>query len=385
MKKIFYLLFLSFVFIACNSVKVVNVKYAGKVPKNYFLYTLPHNVLTIDLEITEIQTIRGPYFEYAEKYMGIKDAPQINKAEYFISGSDLSVFAEPDSNNIYFIFPNCKNKISSISLTNSGILASINTEATEVLEQEISKNLTQNYLPFHSKIFTELSQKDYFKEHIDTIWKQVKVDTNFVRVPVQKKTIEALTFEDKAKETAHHIMRSRKRLFKLLSGAYDKIPAINSVNDIVKELKNEEEEYISLFIGKTFTRKYNYRYYYNPDVQDCGKRKEIAFFDSKKGIFNEKTSNSQSIMLEINNNGTLSKLDTAFSKFNKASNNKGIVYRVPEFATFSLFVGENLLIEKQIPISQFGVLCTLPNNAINKKHFIEFNPSYGNIIKIGKK
>ena len=46
---------------------------------------------------------------------------------------------------------------------------------------------------------------------------------------------------------------------------------MNSVSDVIKELKNEEEEYLWLFIGKTFTYKLNYRYYYTPDNKDYGK------------------------------------------------------------------------------------------------------------------
>lgn len=385
MKSTFYLLFLSFVFIACNTIKVVNVKYANKIPKNYLLYSLPQNIVEIDLELTEINTIKGPFFEFAEKYLGIKDVPKKNKVEYFISNSNLTVLAQSDSNNMYFVIQSCKSKISDISLTNTGILASINCNKNETNNLEVSKNLTQNYLPFRSGMYTELSQKDFIIEKIDTIWKQVKVDTNFVRVPIQKKTIDSLSFEDKAKEAAHHVLRLRKRLFKLLSGAYEKVPVMNSVNDVIKELKSEEEEYLSLFIGKTYTRKLNYTYYYTPIINDIGKRVEIANFNSKDGISEQIATNNKQIVLEINNNGTLSKLDTAFNKFNKASSKKGLAYRIPELTTFSLFVGENLFIEKQIQISQFGVLCNLPINYINKKHFVEFNPNYGNIIKIGCK
>lgn len=385
MKSIFYLLFLSFVFVACNSVKVVNVKYANKIPKNYLLYSLPQNVVEINIELTEINTIKGPYFEFAEKYLGIKNVAKKNNVEYFISNSNLSVFAQPDSSNMYFVIQSCKNKINSFSLTNTGILTSINYDKNEVVNKEISKNLTQNFSPFQSEMFTEISQKDFIKEKIDTIWKQIKVDTNFVRVPMQKKTIDSLSFEDKAKEAAHHVLRIRKRLFKLLSGAYEKVPVMNSVSDVIKELKSEEEEYLSLFIGKTYTRKLNYRYYYTPNINDVGKRVQIANFNSNKGILEQSAKNNEQLILEINNNGSISKLDTAFSKFSRASNKKGIAYRVPELVTFSLFVGENLLLENQIQIAQFGVLCNLPVNYINKKHFVEFNPNYGNIIRTGCK
>lgn len=385
MKSIFYLLFLSFVFIACNSVKVVNVKYANKIPKNYLIYSLPQNVVEINLELTEINTIKGPYSEFAEKYLGIKNVANKNNIEYFVSNSNLSPFAQPDSSNMYFVIQNCRNKNNSFSITNNGILASINCYKNEIVDKEISNKLTQNFLPFNSEMFTELSQKDFIKEKIDTIWKQIKVDTNFVKVPMQKKTIDSLSFEDKAKEAAHHILRLRKRLFKLLSGAYEKAPIMNSVDKVINELKSEEDEYLSLFIGKTYTRKLNYSYYYTPNIKDIGTRVPIANFSSTDGISEQSAINNKQIVLEVNSNGLISKLDSTFIKYNKASNNKGIAYRIPELVTFSLFVGDNLIFENQIQIAQFGVLCNLPINYINKKHFVEFNTNYGNIIKLGCK
>ncbi|NCO54187.1 MAG: hypothetical protein COS14_02545 [Bacteroidetes bacterium CG02_land_8_20_14_3_00_31_25] len=384
MKYILYI-FLFVILFSCNSIKVVNVSYVKKLPKNYFLYMLPRNIISIDIELTEIKTINGPYYKFAEKFLGIKNVPQSNSIEYFISNADLKVLSEPDSNNLYFVIPSCKKQIKSISLTNTGIITSINSDNTEKYDNERANNLVNNYIPFQSETFTELSQKDFIKIKIDTIWKQVKIDTNFVRIPVQKKTIDTLSFESKAKEAAHHILRLRKRLFKLLTGAYEKVPIMNSVSDVIKELKNEEEEYLSLFIGKTFTYKLNYRYYYTPDNKDYGKKVDLCFYSSTKGISNNNFTNNKPVVLEINNNGTLSRLDTTFNKFNKASNKKGFVYRIPEIVTASLIVGENILIEKQVSISQLGVLCNLPVNYINKKHFVQFNPTYGNIIKIGCK
>ena len=247
MKYILYI-FLFVILFSCNSIKVVNVSYVKKLPKNYFLYMLPRNIISIDIELTEIKTINGPYYKFAEKFLGIKNVPQSNSIEYFISNADLKVLSEPDSNNLYFVIPSCKKQIKSISLTNTGIITSINSDNTEKYDNERANNLVNNYIPFQSETFTELSQKDFIKIKIDTIWKQVKIDTNFVRIPVQKKTIDTLSFESKAKEAAHHILRLRKRLFKLLTGAYEKVPIMNSVSDVIKELKNEEEEYLSLLL-----------------------------------------------------------------------------------------------------------------------------------------
>ena len=84
-------------------------------------------------------------------------------------------------------------------------------------------------------------------------------------------------------------------------------------------------------------------------------------------------------------NGNLSQLDTAISKYKKASSKQGIVYRIPEMATVNISIGNNALLEKQFPIAQFGILNNLPANALKGKcSSLEFNPLSGNIVKTGK-
>ncbi len=385
MNKLLYFISLTVFFASCTSIQVVNVKYAKKISKNYMVYALPRNVLAIDIEVAETRIMRGPYFEYAEKYMGIQNVPITNKSEFYISSSDIAISAEPDSSNYYFVFPKCSKKIKNINLTDNGILLSINSQNSSYNLPSLSKNATSNQHPFPANIFTTLSQNDYIKEKIDTVWKQVKVDTSWVRVPTQKKTIEAATFEDQAKEAAHHIMRLRKRLFKLMSGAYNKLPEVKSIDVIITELRKEEEEYLSLFIGKTFTRKYSYRFLYYPTIENCGKREVLAFLNPEKGLFAEKSAKSFPLVIELNRNGNLSQLDTAISKYKKASSKQGIVYRIPEMATVNISIGNNALLEKQFPIAQFGILNNLPTNALKGKcSSLEFNPLSGNIVKTGK-
>jgi hypothetical protein len=367
---------------SCSSLNVVNVKYADKIDKNYFVYALPTNVLAIDIEVTEVRNIRGPYYAYAEKFMGISGVPKTDNIDYFISNSDISIETEPDSNNYYFIFQKGKNNIKSISLNDKNIILSVNSKNAEYRTSPISKTGLFDVKFFPSNIFTELSKDDYIKEHIDTIYKQVKVDTNWVRLPVQRKTIDTISFEGKAKEAAHHIMRIRKRLFKLLSGAYNKLPETHSVDAIIKELKNEEDEYLSLFIGKTFTRIIHHKFYYTPS-QSQENKQVIAYLHPDKGIISEKSVKTLSLILEVKQSNNLSQLDTAINKYKKTLKNQGLVYRIPELANIKLSLGNTLLVEKNLPLAQFGILNSLPvKHSIYKNSVIEFDSQTGNIRKI---
>ena len=381
MKKLIPICFSILILASCSGIKVINVNQAEKISKNHFVYALPKNIIAIDIEITESRFFRGPYYDYAENLLGIKGVQKADKIDYFISGSEISVYAEPDSNQFYFIFPKCKNYIHNLSLSDNNILLSINkNSAAEIKSIPELKNFDTK--PFPTNLFTTLSMNEYLKEHIDTVWKQVKVDTNWTRVPVTKKVVEAASFEDKAKEAAHHIMRIRKRLFKLVSGAYEKAPKIKSLDIVINQLKSEEEEYLSLFIGKSFTRKTQYTYLYNPKKQTAANKEIIAYLNPEKGITAEKSVKTLPIYIELVRSNQLSQLDSAFMKIKKASKNNGIAYRIPEMTKIKLSLGNTLMTEKQIPIAQFGKINNLDPKFLNKKRSVEFDPFTGNIKNI---
>lgn len=386
MKKFLFIVSLLFFLASCASMRVVNVKYADKINKNYYLYALPKNIVVADIEITEVRTLHGPYSEFAEKYMGITSVPKTDRVEYYISNSSLNLASETDSGNYYFIFPRCKNIIKNISLNDQNIILSVNEknsgQGKETGKDIFSKTTTFDTKPFPQSIFTELSKNDYIEEHIDTIYKQIKVDTNWVRVPVQKKVIDTISFEGKAKEAAHHIMRLRKRLFKLLSGAYNKLPEVKSIDAIISELRNEEEEYLSLFIGKTFTRTIHQKFFYTPSLEQENKQ-VIAYLHPDKGIVSDKSIKTLPIILEVKPLNTLAPLDSALNKFKKTTKKQGIVYRIPEPADIKLSLGNTMLIEKQLPIAQYGTLNNLPVNFLKRKNSsVEFDPLTGNISLI---
>ena len=117
-------------------------------------------------------------------------------------------------------------------------------------------------------------------------------------------------------------MRLRKRLFKLLSGAYNKLPEVKSVDAIVSELNKEEEEYLSLFIGKTFTRTIHHRFFFTPSLNSDNK-KTITYLHPDKGIVADKSVKTLPINIEIEQTNNLSQLDTVINKYRENQQKPG--------------------------------------------------------------
>lgn len=374
-----FLMILTVVLSSCSTVKVVNLGKEFKPSDNKMIYALPRTNIIIDITLTEVRFFKGPYADYAEKYLGITNVNKADKTEYFITGAEISTHAEPDPDQYYCILTKCYRNLPDIWLTGNNVLASVNCTYDITPAEPLTLNSGLDSKPFPLCMFTELSKNDYLKERTDTVWKQVKADTSYIRVPVQRKVVEQATFEEKAKEAAHHLLRIRKRLFKLLSGAYENV-TVNNPGEVAGELRSEEEEYLTLFAGKTFERKITFRYVFTPQNNEQQEKYQPAFFSSDKGLTKEKSVRALAISLEILNLNYLAKAKSSAGADAGNVKNTGLIYRIPETASVKILIGNTVLLEKQVNIAQYGMLGSVPVNLFKgKKHSAEFDINTGNL------
>lgn len=364
------------VLVSCSSVRTV--KFDRKTEQAGLIYTLPENVVLVEMEITEFTTVPGPYQAYAQKYLGIQGAPSKQTTRFEISGVNISLTAQPDTSCQFVLMSRGCRSATNFNFSEAGTLCSVNSDILCEKYDQPSYDFILDNQRLPDILFIELSQSDYLKEKIDTIYKMVKVDTSFVRVPVQKKELIEASEEDKAKEAAHHILRLRKRMFKLLTGAYDTMPDSDMAKVIIEEMNKEEEEYLSLFIGKSFVIKRKVIFSYIPSSERAGKQEVLAFFDPSKGLTGTKSAGSKAITMDFNTMENLYFQDTLPQK-NKP---KGLAYRKPAQTKFRVYEGSSVIQQIQLPIAQLGRICYLPKKKyVTRKRILVFNPVSGDLIK----
>jgi len=103
--KIIMLVLLA-IFFSCSpagQISVSNVNDSGFRQSGSLLYSLPQTVIDVSVEAEVIEVITGPYRQYAEKYLGIKDVPV--KAEYYWTISSVQVrhHTELDPDFVYAV------------------------------------------------------------------------------------------------------------------------------------------------------------------------------------------------------------------------------------------------------------------------------------------
>lgn len=396
MKRLFFLVpvIAALLFNNCsNTIYVTNIQNAEVYNPNSFTYALPRTKLLVSLEVTRRTTKRGPYYEYADKYLGLKNVINNDKTEWFISDITIESLAEVDSSQIYLLQPpvDANYPTNYMRLTENGLLVSINENFSPEYEQEGEKKVYLQYPDKQEIYFTDLSSKRNFpkKRPAFTKYKRVKKDTTFVRVPLQEKIIVRKTLEEKAAEASHFIVRLRKRRFKLIAGIYDKFYEGTALASALDELERLEDEYLSLFIGKQFEETFHYTYTFLPDENNAGKSNLLCRFSNQRGIVPDNDLRGHPIMIQASKGRhyfSLAEYNNLPDKKNKRKKRQsGIIYRIPDKTNIAIYRNEELLLEQSIFIAQYGTLTSLPVELLtNTNYSVVFYPQYGALKQISR-
>jgi hypothetical protein len=326
------------------------------------VYSLPRTGIRIFVEATQEKFFHGPYYEYAQKYLGIKNAPATDGENWTITGIKLETYGEPDPSEMHKAVGAVA---AMLSLSEEGVLQGINSEDKGGKDKVFTSEFVAN-LNVPKQVWPDLSMHSFLSEKDSS----------------RRSGEKFKTFEEKAAEASHDILKLRKRKAYALAAKSDKIlPDGKAYQVMVDELDKILNEYMALFIGKSYKEKHNYTFEVLPDAK--GSKGLVAFrFSPSSGVLPESNVSGKPIILDIEPNADLIK-NGSQSAAQSSVSNSGIYYRIPGFATARLLNGSDILAQSRLPIAQLGVVTPLPDALLNGDYKISFHPSTGAIQRIG--
>lgn len=378
-----FILFVVFV-TSCNmqSYNVIKVDAnAQPVGNPGFFYSLPRNVVSIDITVTKTRRIMGPYAKYASKYLGIKNVPQSNSVNFEITDIKMNSYAEPDPEQFYFVDLS-KYKSSArhpllMRLSESGLLQDINDNSDATVSAEQRQHMEKSEIDY-SETFKFLASGN-LKEQIDTIIEKLNIDTLTIEKRVVKRSMVEKTMEEKAKEAADFISLVKEQRFDIITGAQEVAYTDATIRLMNDELLKLEQEYMTLFTGLTETYTYQYRYTYTPEPQIFNAMIPLFKFSKFAGVIDEDFHGGQMVYIKVSRaKNTMALSNFANSNVKPEDEANGFYYRIPEYAKFSIMNGIEQIAEASFLISQFGVVTSLPPGDGN----IQFYPNTGAIRKV---
>jgi len=369
MKKLFFYFVTLLILVSCSSKKVIftveNIKDVKNYKQNPLIYALPKTVILVDVEITKKSYKKGKFSDYAAQNLGISNVIEKDKSEWSISNVKINTFAKVDTTQIYVINSNSENLSNLINLSKEGFLLGFNKQI-ESYNTDIEIN---NYL------INEILQ-----------------DTTFAKVSFLEDQLKTTDINTQAQTLAKSILKLRDDRKALISGDEALTSDGEAFNAMLNSLDKLEEEYLSMFVGKSFETTQSYHFEFVPE-ENQQFRQEILFkFSETDGFLAATSLKGKPVYLEIESE----KYTNIMSDFTKnqalakrtekiKDKNSGIVYRVPEKTKVKLTYLSKELSTENILISQYGANVRIPINLIfNKDYSIEFYPNYGALKSIEK-
>jgi len=354
--------------------------------KEGVFYSLPRTVIRIDVNIDRIENYKGPYSEYAMKYLGLKNVVMANSVEYKIIGMTVTTSQQPDPDQYYFL--ELAGKLSKdeqaglLSLTESGlILGTIPERLDTVAKEEKIINKEEPGLATEKDVFPEVfkySADVNFFEKVDTIIRKVNIDTMTLERQYLKRTVVEKSPEQKAKEASDYIVKIKDNRFNLISGFQEVNYNKETLEYMDSQLKQMEKEYLKLFTGISLHSTLTFSFYYTPNPNQVNTEVPIFKYMKSKGMMELDEPGGKIVTIKVQRSGTTSTVNNYLKKGNEVSKVHGFYYRIPELARVTVKMDENLTEETQCLVSQLGIVSFLPSN----KWKVQFYKETGGIKRM---
>ena len=320
------------------------------------VYYMPKTILAFDVTYTQTTRTQGPFYQYAERYLGTKDIVMADETVYELNNIALNTKTVADPDRAYKITPSGNQK-ADIILDRKGLLVAYNAEEKEDNDKD-------------NKVF-----------NTDTQHKPHKAKKNDLQLaPLSEEALFASSKAKMAEAAAKQIYRIREARMNLISGDVEHMPADSKMLSLMlEELEEQEAELVALFVGETRSRKQHKTIYLTPEQDEQGK--VLLRFSRFAGPVASDDLSGEPVVLNM----TVSKKELQPSEEKNPKAVSDIRYNIPGEASVRVVDSKGkMLINKTIPVAQFGVSVALPQDLIRRKPHILFNTRTGAILSINE-
>ena len=286
-------------------------------------YSLPKTSLVVDAEVTKVTCKVGPYYRYAEKYLGVKDAVIEDKVYYELGKINLINRGIPDADNTYIVEFKQGTVAPYAYLTEDGLLCSINAEYEPVDKDTEVLGETRD-------VREDVTDTSVFSEEL----------------------LMAGSTARQAEVAAKQIYRIRESRMNILTGEADNLPPDGeAMKLVIKQLEEQENALTILFTGTRIREVEHYEVSVIPNEDLEG---EVLFrFSKQMGVVGADDLGGAPIYMNLTAIDRVPELDPKEAE-KKEKSLKGIIYNIPGKARVEILMNKKTLYKGEAQITQFG-------------------------------
>lgn len=356
MKKLFLILFV-IVSLKLDAQYITNyAKNVKQTETDGIYYYLPRNVIRLDFVVEKNQDYKGKYSSYAKEMLNTDNYIKENKTTYKIIKVNVNTLTEADPSMVFHVATDDKAKEApkyEICFDNDGIIKSFGCQTSLA---DSSNDVKVNNVLNENKI----------------------LDYQYIVLEDKDDEEEKSKYTDK--EIALSILEEIKKLrvayFDLISG-YQEVDYGKTMNYMVEELKALENEYLSMFVGKTNTETFTKTFYVIPNEGENSV--VIGKFSNTEGFSATKTGEVVRInFTDLSKSSVINNLST--DEIQNTTYTNKLFYRNPANVTMQVTCGDKVFYENRLKISQLGNVILLPMNKMR----LVFDTNTGQVLSIIK-
>jgi len=331
-------------------------------------YALPRTGVRLHVKVLREAFEPGPYASYAQQLLGVVGAKTNSSVKWTIEDVVIETFSEPDPDHVYKAMGNASFML---SLTNSGILAGINTRNVESGETAIiTNNLISGQTAENAFSFSNFNDTPlYIQGDSTNNYQPVRASAN-----------------QKAAEAAARIFDSRLARYEMVAGLLDEFhPDGEAYKESLKELEKIEANYLSLFTGRTTFKEETFSFDYIPGASS--ERGDAVFrISDENGVLPASDLSGKPVMLKIDPDKSLSGKYAGMAKSeNPSAGVSGVYYRMPGMVTINVIYELKTLATARAAMAQFGEIAPVPEELLFGDYELLFHTETGAIKSVSKK
>ncbi len=242
-----------FVAFAWSQKAVYPLPIEGSAPKgNAVHYALPQTGLEVTVTVTKVREIKGYYTEYAQTLLGLTNVISENRTFYKVKNVKIDPVKVPNPDKTFLVL---------LDNNQQKIVCDLAEEPTTWLPESVGKYSTKSKpIPNFFKNYSDPS----YTEMEDLFTETKIIDGIVTQVPANRTKLVNVTNSQKAQQAADAISKSRQDQYNLVKGDQETPYSADALNLMLKELKQWEENYLSLFTGLVLEDEITYKFMVYP-------------------------------------------------------------------------------------------------------------------------
>lgn len=324
-------------------------------------YYLPKTALNVSITTEKTTYIPGELCQYAERYLRITGISNREDCYHTIQSATITAEGLPDASKLYHILYTTSSVAPLVTLSETGVLQSINVSAVPVAEVPVEEPVEQSV-------------------------KKIPSARTFMTEEMLMAGSKAKLAELVAKEI-YNIRESRNLIIR---GQGEHMPQDGeSFRILLAGLDEQEQAFMQLFTGVTTTEVTTQAYQVIPDtVTD-----KLIFgrFSRKLGLLHGDDLSGSPLYIDIKcKQPILEPMADVPVSTNKGKKSKrgalqdGLVYNLPVQAEVKVYTNTRVLASGSLPLAQFGRTETLSSALLVKKKDVKItlDPITGALLRV---